>query len=46
MDPHDYLLSHLCLAKETVVDFEDPRVSFALVSKYHNAVFTVNMTAF
>jgi hypothetical protein len=46
MDLHNYLLRHLYLAKETVADFEDPGIVFAIVSEYYNTVFAVNMSAF
>jgi hypothetical protein len=46
MDHHNYLLTHLCPAKETVVDFEDRRVVFAVISEYYNTVLAVNMSAF
>jgi hypothetical protein len=45
MDLHHYLLRHLCLAKETVADFEDPGVIFAVVPEYYNTVSAVNMSA-
>jgi hypothetical protein len=45
MDPHNYLLRHLCPAKETAVEFEDPWVVFADVPEYYNTVFADNMSA-
>jgi hypothetical protein len=46
MDPHNYLLKHLCPVKETVADFEDQRVIFAVISEYYYTVFVVNMFVF
>jgi hypothetical protein len=46
MDFRNYLLRHLCLAKETVANFEDPGVICAVVPEYYNTVFAFNMSEF